>query len=115
MKKELQQIELLLEKIKDSKQESVELSILNEHPFEIGKSYLIRTVTLYYTGKVKATKGKFIHLEKAAWIPDTGRWKEATEKGTFKEVEPFANNPWINTDSVIDFQEVTWELPTNQK
>lgn len=87
----------------------------SETPFEIGKSYLIRTVTLYYTGRVVKKCGKFIQLEEAAWIPDTGRWADASADGNFKEVEPFANNPWINTDSVIDAQEITYKLPSKQK
>ena len=86
-----------------------------EIPLEIGKCYLIRTVTLYYTGRVKEIKGKFLKLEEAAWIPDTGRWAEASEKGTFSEVEPFANDPWINSDSIIDAQEITYKLPKTQK
>ena len=117
MKKEIKQIESLLEKLKNNTSgESYELiTTLPETPFEIGKSYLIRTVTLYYTGRVKNIIGKFIQLEEAAWIPDTGRWMEASEKGTFSEVEPFANDPWVNTDSIIDFQEITYKLPINQK
>lgn len=87
----------------------------SEIPFEEGKSYLIRTVTLYYTGRVVDIKGKFIQLEEAAWIADTGRWADASKDGSFKEIEPFANDPWINTDSVIDAQEITYKLPTNQK
>lgn len=87
----------------------------NTNPFEIGKCYLIRTVTLYYTGKVKAHCGQFMQLEEAAWIPDTGRWAEACEKGTFNEVEPFANDPWINLQSIIDTQEITYKLPKTTK
>lgn len=115
MKKEIQEIQKLLSKLSENNQ-SLQLQIEQpEIPFQIGKSYLIRTVTLYYTGRIKDIKGKFIQLEEAAWIPDTGRWKEATENGTFNEIEPFANDPWINTDSTIDFQEITYKLPTNQK
>lgn len=94
---------------------SNEVTTTQELPLEIGKGYLIRTVTLYYTGRVKAIKGKFFQLEEAAWIPDAGRWAEASEKGTFNEVEPFANDPWINADSIIDCQEITYKLPKTQK
>ena len=84
-------------------------------PVEIGKSYLIRTVTLYYTGRVKEIRGKFFRLEEAAWIADTGRFAQASAKGEFNEIEPFANDPWINSDAIIDAQEITYKLPTSQK
>lgn len=117
MKKEILQIESLLSQLKKAKeQDSIELTLPSlETPFEIGKAYLIRTVTLYYTGKVKKIKGKWIQLEEAAWIPDTGRWQEATEKGSFSEIEPFSYDPWINTDAVVDFGEITYPLPNKQK
>jgi hypothetical protein len=115
MKKEIQEIQKLLSKLSENKQ-TYELEFAQPPiPFEIGKSYLIRTVTLYYTGRVKTITGKFIQLEEAAWIPDTGRWEQASADGSFNEIEPFATNPWINTDSVIDMQEITYKLPTKQK
>jgi len=116
MKNEIKEIQKLLSKISESKSESVELNIpVPETPFEIGKSYLIRTVTLYYTGRVKDAKGKFVQLEEAAWIADAGRWEQATKDGSFNEVEPFHYDPWINTDAVIDFGEIKYALPSNQK
>lgn len=116
MKKEIQEIQKLLAKISDKKTEEVEINLSQPPiPFEVGKSYLIRTVTLYYTGRVVNITGKFIELEEAAWIADTGRWADASKSGDFNEVEPFANNPWVNTDSIVDFQEITYKLPTKQK
>lgn len=84
-------------------------------PLEVGKCYLIRTVTLYYTGRVKEIRGKFFRLEEAAWIADTGRFAQASESGEFNEVEPFANDPWVNSDAIIDAQEITFALPRQQK
>ena len=86
-----------------------------ETPFMIGEKYLICTVTRYYTGKVINTFQKFVQLENAAWIPATGRWMQANSEGLFKEVEPYKNNPWINSDAVVDLVRVDWELPTTQK
>ena len=116
MKKEISEIKSLLSKLEKTDGSSIELDISQpEIPFEIGKSYLIRTVTLYYTGRCIKITGKFIQLEEAAWIADTGRWSEASATGLFSEVEPFANNPWVNTDVVIDAQEITYKLPTKIK
>ena len=48
--------------------------------FEVGKAYLIRTVTFYYTGKLSRITSKELILEDAAWIPDTGRFNESGNK-----------------------------------
>ena len=52
-------------------------------PFDIGEKYFIRTVTLYYTGRVKEIRGNFIRLENAAWIASTGRFSEALRESSF--------------------------------
>ena len=79
-----------------------------DHPFEVGKKYLIRTVTMIQTGMVKALRGKFIVLEQAAWIADTGRFSEALEdQEKIKEVEPFKNDAFVNMDTIIDATEIT--------
>ena len=79
-----------------------------DHPFEIGKKYLIRTVTMIQTGMIKAVRGKFLVLEQAAWIADTGRFSEALEdQEKMKEVEPFKNDAIVNMDTIIDATEIT--------
>lgn len=116
MKKEIQEIQKLLTKISENKSQELEFNLAQQPiPLKIGKSYLIRTVTLYYTGRIKQIIGKFVQLEEAAWIADTGRWAEASAEGNFSEVEPFATDPWFNSDAVIDFHEIKYELPTKQK
>ncbi|MCC6833042.1 MAG: hypothetical protein IT200_17045 [Thermoleophilia bacterium] len=55
---------------------------------EVGKTYLVMTLTHYYTGKVvESTPGRTV-LEDPAWIPDTGRLSEALATGKLNEVEP---------------------------
>jgi len=83
-------------------------AIASDHPFEIGKKYLIRTVTMIQTGMVKSIRGKFIVLEQAAWIADTGRFSEALEdQEKMKEVEPFKNDAIVNMDTIVDATEIT--------
>ena len=48
--------------------------------WEIGKCYLIRTVTMIDTGRLVAVTDKELVLEDAAWIPDTGRFSDAVKK-----------------------------------
>src|SRR3990167_3326487 len=68
-----------------------------------GGIVFIRTVTHYYTGRIKNIAGQFIHLEDACWIADTGRLADFI-KGTPTsglETEPMGET-FINIDSIID-------------
>jgi hypothetical protein len=57
--------------------------------WEIGKPYLIRTVTMIDTGVLVAVTPQEIILRDAAWIADTGRFAAALESCEYNEVEPF--------------------------
>jgi len=73
------------------------------HPFEIGKPYLIRTVTMIDTGIIKAVYPTEIVLTDAAWIADTGRFSDAIAKAEFNEVEPFPDGEIIiGRGAIID-------------
>ena len=85
------------------------------HLWEIGKNYLIRTVTMIDTGKLVAVSEHELVLEDAAWIADTGRFAEALEKSKFNEVEPFPNGKvWIGRGAIVDAVQINW-LPRSQK
>jgi hypothetical protein len=116
MKKELQQIESLLQKLKNSKTETVEMEIKQpELPFKIGEKYFIRTVTHYYTGYLLDIVGKFIILDDCCWIADTGRFMQAVKGGDFNEIEPMGNSVIVNSDSIIDAVIANFQLPNSQK
>ena len=83
--------------------------------FEVDKSYLIRTVTFYYTGRLKRITSRELVLEQAAWIPDTGRFSECLTDGKFNEVEPFQNDVIIPKDSIIDGTMWPHKLPRSVK
>jgi len=75
----------------------------NATAFEIGKNYLIRTVTMIDTGRVVAVNEQEIVLEDAAWIADTGRFADALKKCDYDEVEPFPSGRVIvGRGSIID-------------
>ena len=83
--------------------------------FELGKGYLIRTVTMIDTGRVIAVNEHEIVLEDAAWIPDTGRFADALKSAKFNEVEPFPDGKVIiGRGSVIDAIRFD-KLPREQK
>lgn len=73
----------------------------SELPFEIGKSYFIRTVTYHLLGRVVAIKGGFLILEDGAWIADSGRFNEMIKTGEANEVEP-VEDIIINLNSITD-------------
>ena len=68
---------------------------VDTHPYQIGKNYLIRTVTMIQTGKLVAVTNQELVLEDAAWIADTGRFADALVKAEFGEVEPFPDGQVI--------------------
>ncbi len=85
------------------------------HPWEIGANYLIRTVTMFNTGRLVAVTDQELVLEDAAWIADTGRFANAVKTAKFSEVEPFPDGKVIvGRGAVIDAVKITM-LPREQK
>lgn len=85
------------------------------HPYQIGKNYFIRTVTLFYTGKLVKVTSKEIVLEDAAWIADTGRFMDAIKTGKLNEIEPFQDDVIIGRGSIVDATIWRHELPRSQQ
>lgn len=85
------------------------------HSFEIGKSYLIRTVTMHYTGRVVGVTDSDVTLEDAAWIADTGRFANSLADGTLSEVEPYPGAVHICRGAIVDFSQWRHPLPRSQK
>jgi len=86
-------------------------------PYEIGKAYLIRSVTHIDIGIVKAAGEKEIILSNASWIADTGRYHDALKGGCAKlnEVEPYLDDVIVNRTAVIDATIWRHAVPTEQK
>lgn len=84
-------------------------------PYEIGQSYLICTVTRYFTGMLIAIYKNELVFEDAAWICDTGRYADALKSGLFYEVEPITEKIIINRQSIVDATEWKFKLPREQK
>lgn len=85
------------------------------HSITIGKSYLFRTVTMHYTGRVAAVTDTDVVLEDAAWIADTGRYSDSLKTGELGEVEPYPDRVVICRGAVVDFVEWKHALPRDQK
>lgn len=110
--------ELTLGQIKEITSLLSNKSDADNHPYKIGKPYLIRTVTMIVTGRLKWVGDKEIVLEEAAWIADTGRFSDALlDAGKLNEVEPFPTGDVIvGRGSIIDAVIPMWDkLPTVKK
>ena len=84
-------------------------------PFQPGTSWLIRTVTMAWTGRVRNTCGGFIILDDAAWIADLGRYHRATALEALREVEPAGNGVVVSLGSIVDARPWAGELPSVPK
>ncbi len=85
-------------------------------PWEIGKNYFIRTVTMHHTGRLVAVTQQELVLEDAAWIADSGRFSDAlADTDNLKEVEPFpTGRVIIGRGAVIDAAGIG-KLPREKK
>jgi len=104
-------MQLTIEEIR----ELAAVNMSKSHSFEIGASYLIRTVTLHYTGRLVDVTDSDIRLECAAWIADTGRYSECLAEGTLNEIEPYPNGVCISRDCIVDFAQWPHPLPREVK
>jgi hypothetical protein len=84
------------------------------HPFKVGSCYFIRTVTYHLIGRVRETVGKFLVLEDASWVADSGRFCQAIIKGVLNEVEP-VEVAFVNLDSITDAFPWNFPAPREQK
>jgi hypothetical protein len=89
------------------------------HPFEIGKSYFIRTVTMAHVGKLEAVYDDVFVFSNASWVADCGRLSDAMTSGfealSASELEPFVNNIFVGRGALIDMTVYNFPLPTKQK
>ncbi len=70
-------------------------SSVQDHPYPVGESVFIRTVTHHYTGKLVKVYPNELVLTDAAWIADDGRFSEALSTGKLNEVEPYPDGEVI--------------------
>jgi len=96
--------------------EAILNSIVPPSPFQKGKSYLIRTITMCDVGRCVDVIGNFLVLDRASWIADTGRFNECLiDPSKFNEVEPFKEEIYINLNSIVDATPFPYALPEQAK
>lgn len=73
-----------------------------KHPLTVGQNYFIRTITHYYTGRLKEVVGQWLVLDDASWIADTGRFHDFLKDGKCNEYESFIESVMVPIASIID-------------
>jgi len=87
-----------------------------QHPYDVGKNYLVRTVTMILTGRLVEVGPQELVLEDAAWIADTERWWNCLSTGQLREVEPYPDGRVIvGRGGIIDVCVWGHALPRTQK
>jgi hypothetical protein len=97
---------MLKELMKEMLREEFSGETKKSHPYEIGKNYHVRTVTMAITGKLKAVYENELVFDNANWVVDTGRFNEYL-KDTKKVVE---NEPMgtviVGRGAIVDCVEI---------
>lgn len=70
--------------------------------WQIGKSYLVRTVTYHILGKLVHVSDHELVFTRASWLASSGRFNEALRTGKVNEVEPFVNDVIVGRGALID-------------
>jgi len=79
----------------------------SESPWQIGKTYVIRTVTMIQLGRLAAVYPQELVLEDASWIADTGRFANFLKDPELRsESEPFCAACIVGRGSIVDAQVV---------
>lgn len=108
--KEAREIASLLGAVKPSAQ---------SHSWVIGQQVLIRTVTMYYTGRIAVVTDSDVGLDDAAWIANAGRFATTLRDGFPKdaEIEPYPDGVrcFVSRGAVVDFCEFKKSLPRTQQ
>jgi len=80
--------------------------------FTPGKKILIRTVTYFQLGEIRAVGDGFIILKDASWIADTGRFNACLKEGEIEEAEPFETDVYVSAGAIVDATEWPHDLPS---
>ena len=70
--------------------------------YEVGKDYVVRTVTMIYLGEIKSESSDSLILTNCAWIPDTSRWSDFLQGKKPNEMEPYQNDVIVYKGAILD-------------
>ncbi len=72
------------------------------HSFVLGEKYLIRCVTHFQLGRLKAVTDSDLVLSEASWVADTGRFNECIQTGNISKNEPFHGDCIVSRGAIVD-------------
>lgn len=106
-------------KVKKSKPKSKKKVLGESYPVWpqqlIGNAYFFRTVTYHLVGRVVGVfNEKFLILEDATWVAESGRFADCIKSGDINEAEP-VGQAFVNLDSCTDFFPWQHSLDIGQK
>ncbi len=78
--------------------------------WNIGETYIVRTVTMIYLGKLKGFNSQELLLEDCAWIPDTSRWNEFVRGKKPYEMEPYEEDVIVGRGALVDATPMKHEM-----
>ena len=105
----------LQKEVKQLEEKKEKISTKKVGVWQVGKNYVIRTVTMINIGRlVKVTEEELV-LEEACWIADTGRWMDFLRDGKYSESEPFQDDVIVGRKALIDATIWRHKLPKDQK
>lgn len=84
-------------------------------PIAVGQAVIIRTVTHFFAGRLMAETDRWLILDDAAWIADSGRWADALKSGSLSEVEPYPGRCQVAVGAVVDMAPWAHALPREQR
>lgn len=102
-------------RINKNTQLNASMPLPKPHPWTIGEKYLIRTVTMYFTGRLSGVYDQELVFDECSWIPDTGRFNNALVKGELSEVEPIPTAAIVGRGALIDASIWQHDLPKEVK
>ena len=84
-------------------------------PIRVGNQVFIRTVTMYYTGRIVGIFEDHLVLEDAAWIAwSNGRFSDILRTGQVTDVEPFPHPVAVGRGAIVDTTDWPHALPRSQ-
>lgn len=102
-------------KLEELEKKKLDVSSKNIGVWNIGKNYVIRTVTMIQIGKLIDVTDNELVMTEASWIADTGRWTNFLREGVYDECEPFPDDIIVGRNSIIDATIWKHKLPKEQK
>ena len=117
MKKDLNKLSFseLKTELDTLEEQKEKVTTKNVGVWQVGKNYVIRTVTMINIGKLIKVTDEELVLEDACWIADAGRWMNFLKDGEYSEAEPFQKQVIVGRKALIDATEWVHPLIKTQK